>query len=211
MHQYRPPQDMRRDDIMEGTGFIPADWEQNFSVVIHSISGYDSTPGGPHCPPAGYKAPSAPVETNADPTCSKGIKASSDGVNVCCVAGCGSCGGAGCSSRPGGGGECCTSNIREANTTCAEFPAPCVMHGGSRRLAVAVSSDASISGIPRRLWAPTTDYPMIFMKFEQVDEFASVAADDAVVNGSPSNLTLYFPVVALVVLTHLLAHVGFRK
>jgi len=205
---YHPPANLMRDDVMEGTGFIPADWEQNISVVIHRIGGYDSAPGGDYCPPADYKAPSPAVVTKADPDCRDGLNASSDGVKVCCAAGCGSCGGAGCSGRPGGPGECCTANIREANVSCADFPAPCVRPSCSRRLAVTTAS--GVSGSARRLdWAPTTDYPMIFMKFEQVDEFATVVDD--VVSGAPSHALLHCPIFVLVVLIHLLLRSSFRR
>ncbi|WP_438015418.1 hypothetical protein WMF18_31720 [Sorangium sp. So ce315] len=59
-----------------------------------------------------------------------GINVCADGVqsgSVCCKASCGTCGGAGCSGRPGGSNACCTGNIIAANTTCTGTNAPCVL------------------------------------------------------------------------------------
>ncbi|KYF56552.1 hypothetical protein BE08_36760 [Sorangium cellulosum] len=59
-----------------------------------------------------------------------GVNVCADGVqsgNVCCKASCGTCGGAGCSGRPGGASACCTSNILDANKTCTGTNAPCVL------------------------------------------------------------------------------------
>ena len=47
-------------------------------------------------------------------------------------AGCGECGGSGCSSRGGGlsGDDCCTSDIEEAGNLCsATGGAPCIIDG----------------------------------------------------------------------------------
>jgi hypothetical protein len=46
---------------------------------------------------------------------------------VCCAAACGTCGGTGCASRPGGASACCLGNIRAAGRSCAQFPPPCVV------------------------------------------------------------------------------------
>lgn len=59
-----------------------------------------------------------------------GVNVCADGVqsgNVCCKASCGTCGGGGCSGRPGGASACCTGNILDANTTCTGTNAPCVL------------------------------------------------------------------------------------
>ncbi len=47
--------------------------------------------------------------------------------NVCCDAACGTCGGSGCGSRPGGASGCCASRILQDNLSCETNPAPCVM------------------------------------------------------------------------------------
>lgn len=46
---------------------------------------------------------------------------------VCCAASCGTCGGTGCASRPGGAGACCLGNVRAQGRSCAQFPPPCVV------------------------------------------------------------------------------------
>lgn len=58
-----------------------------------------------------------------DPTCSRGVPSG----NVCCAASCGTCGGTGCSQRPGGAAACCTTSIRAEGRSCAAFPPPCVL------------------------------------------------------------------------------------
>ena len=50
--------------------------------------------------------------------CQNGI-ISNDG-GVCCDTSCGTCGGAGCENRPGGGSGCCTSNIAASGVVCSE-------------------------------------------------------------------------------------------
>lgn len=44
---------------------------------------------------------------------------------TCCPETCGTCGGAGCQSRPGGADSCCLDNINDANQLCGE--PPCMM------------------------------------------------------------------------------------
>lgn len=58
-------------------------------------------------------------------TCSNG-GIQKDGV--CCASSCGTCGGSGCSSRPGGSQACCTGNIA-ANweRTCDKYSPPCIL------------------------------------------------------------------------------------
>jgi hypothetical protein len=58
-----------------------------------------------------------------DPTCENGVAAD----NVCCAESCGTCGGTGCGSRPGGANSCCMGNILEANRSCGLNEAPCVI------------------------------------------------------------------------------------
>lgn len=47
--------------------------------------------------------------------------------DVCCPLSCGSCGGTGCSDRPGGAAACCVGAIRDSNRSCEEFAPPCVL------------------------------------------------------------------------------------
>lgn len=68
----------------------------------------------------------AAVESAPDPTCSTGIKA--DGV--CCPRSCGSCGGHGCGSLPGGAAACCAGGIIASGRVCSSDPPPCAMSGG---------------------------------------------------------------------------------
>eukprot|EP00752_Nemacystus_decipiens_P009493 g8487.t1 len=65
----------------------------------------------------------------AQDTCSNGL-AGIEFKEVCCDAGCGQCGGSGCSSRPGGGSSCCYGAIRNSGVLCSENPvAPCIVDG----------------------------------------------------------------------------------
>lgn len=47
--------------------------------------------------------------------CSTGIRSG----DVCCASSCGSCGGTGCGSRPGGSKKCCTGKIKTAAQACS--------------------------------------------------------------------------------------------
>jgi len=58
-----------------------------------------------------------------DPDCLTGVP----GGTVCCAASCGTCGGTGCSARPGGAEACCTGPIVEAGQSCASAGPPCVL------------------------------------------------------------------------------------
>lgn len=58
-----------------------------------------------------------------DRTCETGIRSG----NTCCAASCGSCGGSGCGSRPGGASSCCTSDVRETGRSCEVSRPPCVL------------------------------------------------------------------------------------
>ena len=59
----------------------------------------------------------------SDPSCSNGLQSS----GICCSATCGHCGGTTCAHEPGGSDHCCTSAIREANVSCNDHVAPCVL------------------------------------------------------------------------------------
>ena len=71
------------------------------------------------------QTPSPTVFVNSDPFCDNGILSPSG--DVCCESQCGTCGGSGCSSRPGGGSSCCEGTIETANNLCIDNTAPCVM------------------------------------------------------------------------------------
>lgn len=58
-----------------------------------------------------------------DPNCNTGI---ANGT-ACCALSCGTCGGTGCSSRPGGAAGCCTSNINSSGINCSGNRPPCKM------------------------------------------------------------------------------------
>ena len=58
-----------------------------------------------------------------DPTCKKGVKAGT----YCCAASCRTCGGTGCSQRPGGAAACCTGSIKQSGRSCKYNLPPCIM------------------------------------------------------------------------------------
>ena len=60
--------------------------------------------------------------------CMHGI---SNGNDICCSSMCGTCGGTGCGSRPGGRDACCSGHIRDAAVACSDNggTGPCVMDG----------------------------------------------------------------------------------
>ena len=60
-----------------------------------------------------------------DPQCERGVPLWSS--KVCCVEFCGTCGGDGCSDRPGGKPGCCVTPIRDSRRLCNETDAPCVL------------------------------------------------------------------------------------
>ena len=62
--------------------------------------------------------------SDPDPYCNNGIIGGS-GDDVCCPTECGSCGGEGCSSRPGGYDNCCLSGVRPNSRSCNIESAPC--------------------------------------------------------------------------------------
>lgn len=60
---------------------------------------------------------------NIEETCASGVASGS----VCCSSGCGTCGGTGCSERPGGGPACCSGHIVSINRLCSQYGPPCVL------------------------------------------------------------------------------------
>ena len=52
-------------------------------------------------------------------------------LTVCCAKTCGSCGGGGCTGRPGGTQNCCTGNIKNSGKICGVDgnKAPCTIPG----------------------------------------------------------------------------------
>ncbi len=58
-----------------------------------------------------------------DPKCERGLENGS----ICCPKTCETCGGTDCGDRPGGADSCCVSNILNANISCANKRAPCVI------------------------------------------------------------------------------------
>jgi hypothetical protein len=60
-----------------------------------------------------------------DPSCSRGVAAH----GVCCSSQCGSCGGKGCSARPGGAVGCCGDSIEKSGRSCSKTGPPCIIDG----------------------------------------------------------------------------------
>jgi len=65
------------------------------------------------------------TEKTPDPTCQIGLLPASG--KFCCPESCGSCGGPGCSQRPGGASACCVTNIETSGVSCDESNAPCIV------------------------------------------------------------------------------------
>merc|ERR1712039_474883 len=70
----------------------------------------------------------------------------------CCPKSCGTCGGVGCDTRPGGGSQCCGHSLK-ATCTSPEGPPPCSYPAGwdwppARRASSPQSSDRCLDGIP---------------------------------------------------------------
>eukprot|EP01083_Nonionella_stella_P019334 53772_1 len=64
-----------------------------------------------------------PLCNQVDPFCDRGVIKQ----DTCCAFSCGTCGGTGCSDRPGGAEKCCQTPIRDSNETCDHSVAPCVI------------------------------------------------------------------------------------
>lgn len=97
----------------------------------------------------------AQVRSLPDPFCANGVLAR--GGNACCPAACGSCGGPDCEQRPGGGPHCCSQQVKAADLSCEDGPAPCVVNqakkynqverfvGGTRLATLDNQNDATIA------------------------------------------------------------------
>lgn len=66
-------------------------------------------------------------DPNPDPSCTRGLAGPFGLVAACCSARCGSCGGGGCSRRPGGSQECCGGRINTRNRSCDVVGPPCIV------------------------------------------------------------------------------------
>jgi len=71
--------------------------------------------------------------------------------DICCNEACGTCGGSGCGSRPGGGDNCCSGKIRDSRVMCIDSDPPCI-----------ISEDPTLSPTNRPVTqAPITPFPTI--------------------------------------------------
>lgn len=109
--------------VMQGDGNLVV-YDANNVAVWHS-----HTYGNPGSS-LGFSTGAAVVRQGAtefwrsgDPRCTLGVSREGN----CCKASCGVCGGTGCSGRPGGYSACCMGAIQEANRSCGNHVAPCVM------------------------------------------------------------------------------------
>jgi hypothetical protein len=67
------------------------------------------------------------IMPTSDPKCVSGVRGTTDdGLVVCCDKACGTCGGEGCSERPGGANNCCASFIEADGESCLSNMPPCV-------------------------------------------------------------------------------------
>jgi hypothetical protein len=76
---------------------------------------------------------------SSDPGCQNGIREHTN----CCAKECGKCGGPGCNDLPGGGAACCSGAITQANNSCADHAAPCVI--SSAAATTPIISHATVS------------------------------------------------------------------
>lgn len=65
----------------------------------------------------------------SDPYCKNGLIKN----QACCLESCGTCGGDGCSARPGGTDGCCTTMIAKKGYSCDDFNAPCLIGSPAKR------------------------------------------------------------------------------
>ncbi|TNE83914.1 MAG: hypothetical protein EP330_31200 [Deltaproteobacteria bacterium] len=72
---------------------------------------------------AGEGSLAAVTQVPGDPTCDAGI---ANGL-ACCDSACGTCGGTGCGSLPGGSGACCVGSIVTSGVSCDVASAPCIL------------------------------------------------------------------------------------
>ena len=91
-----------------------------------------TTTDAPTTTPTTTAAPTTVPTTTAAPTANTcpdfGAVATTGGA-ICCPASCGSCGGSGCGSRPGGAAKCCTGDIPK-DKICDGTNAPCYLDNG---------------------------------------------------------------------------------
>jgi hypothetical protein len=117
-------------DPVCATGILSGDSCCAASCGTCGGSGCTGRPGGfANCCTAGVA--STPCGTNfpgckvgpSDPDCITGVL---DGTGTyCCALSCGTCGGGGCSSRPGGFSSCCTAGIDASGALCSGSMPPC--------------------------------------------------------------------------------------
>lgn len=65
----------------------------------------------------------ANAKVSGDPTCATGIRSGS----TCCASSCVTCGGSGCSGRPGGSSACCSGSIQSSGRSCSTNSPPCTL------------------------------------------------------------------------------------
>jgi cysteine-rich repeat protein len=63
------------------------------------------------------------AEQTEKPQCANGIRKG----RLCCASSCGTCGGSGCGSRPGGAKKCCGGKIEKSRVTCRDGRPPCII------------------------------------------------------------------------------------
>lgn len=67
------------------------------------------------------------IDHEGEAVCTNGLPGVQSN-SLCCEAQCGTCGGAGCATRPGGEESCCTRRIRDSGDLCsATSAAPCII------------------------------------------------------------------------------------
>ena len=81
------------------------------------------------------------ITVTSDPECEWGINSGPEGqpTDVCCSSSCGTCGGTGCSSRPGGGDNCCVNSILDSGMYCSDHVAPCIIDASLNNFTVTVT------------------------------------------------------------------------
>ena len=85
---------------------------------------------------SGQLATSDEFAYHSDPLCENGIRSGS----ACCAKSCGTCGGSGCSQRPGGASSCCVTRILSKQNSCLVKTAPCQIPSGDTTCCTGVSS-----------------------------------------------------------------------
>ena len=139
-------------------------WVDDVSVVLADDGNYGSS-DNPTLQPS--KSPIEPTNvpssspTTSSPTLSPSNNpiSSPDGScphsvfnkDICCNEACGTCGGSGCGSRPGGGSNCCSGTIRDSGVMCIDSDPPCI-----------ISEQPTLSPTTRPVTqAPITDLPTV--------------------------------------------------